>query len=627
MVPACRANCAAACSSRVHDEGAGLGNRPCAGATDRGRVASRVARAGAAPTGGRRSSLFSRHDFSGCTWRPAVGAEPRAAGGGRARRRPAAGARRRRLRKDPRAHASRRTADRARGRVAARRSWRSRSPTRRRARCGRASRDLLGAEPPGMWTGTFHAIGARLLRIHAAPRRAARRASRSTTRTTRSRAVKQVMERLRISTKESAAAGDRWPRSPTRRTRWSRRANTRQLAMDPFSQAAARCIASSTRRCARRTPSTSTTCSCCRCSCSSRTRTCSSTTGAASSTSWSTNTRTPTAPSTASSSLLGGGHGNVSVVGDDDQSIYGWRGADIRNILDFEHDFPGRARRAARGELPFHAADPRVANAVISREHGAQGKTLRTTRPGGEHGHRRRDARRARRGRVVVEEMSARRVRGEAASRCGTSRSCIAPTRRAARWRRRCGGTRIPYRLVGAVRFYDRREIQDLYGVPPADRQPGGRRGVPPRGPRPAARCRRHDARCAGGVCGAGRHLRCSRRRRTPSCSARCAPPRARRWRTSSRSCERFRAKAAGGAVNELLHELVVAISYEEHLRPKGRRRPSASTTCASSSPARRRRWQDEGGEVGLTPLDHFLQRATLVAGADALDPTPTRSR
>src|SRR4029077_15154360 len=39
--------------------------------------------------------------------------------------------------------------------------------------------------------------------------------------------------------------------------------------------------------------------------------------------------------------LLVGPQGNVTVVGDEDQSIYSWRGADIQNILDFEHDFPG----------------------------------------------------------------------------------------------------------------------------------------------------------------------------------------------------------------------------------------------------------------------------------------------
>jgi len=50
--------------------------------------------------------------------------------------------------------------------------------------------------------------------------------------------------------------------------------------------------------------------------------------------------------------LLSGGHGNVFAVGDEDQSIYSWRGANIQNVVDFEKDFPGAQVYRLEQKLP-----------------------------------------------------------------------------------------------------------------------------------------------------------------------------------------------------------------------------------------------------------------------------------
>ncbi|MDE3152257.1 MAG: UvrD-helicase domain-containing protein [Gemmatimonadota bacterium] len=316
-------------------------------------------------------------------------------------------------------------------------------------------------------------------------------------------------------------------------------------------------------------------------------------------------------------SLLGAEHGNVCVVGDDDQSIYGWRGADIRNILDFEKDFP--QARIVRLEENYRSTPPilELANVVIAANTGRMGKTLRPTVGGGDRVVAVRALDERDEADWLVDEL--RRLRGAAGWQLrdfavlyrtnAQSRAMEEALRRHA----------VPYRLVGAVRFYDRREIRDVMSylklvANPADDEAFRRAvAVPRRGVGDATvelLAERARARGIPLFDAATRDelldgIRPATRAALAEFSALVA---------------RFRDQARDAAVDELLRDLVEATGYAEYLREEGEemardRLDNIRELIAGASET----VADVEGEVGLTPLDLFLQRASLVADVDKL--------
>ncbi len=157
--------------------------------------------------------------------------------------------------------------------------------------------------------------------------------------------------------------------------------------------------------------------------------------------------------------LLAGDRHNLCVVGDDDQSIYGWRGADLRNILDFEKDFPECVTIKLEQNYRSTGNILDAANQVIAHNRGRKEKALWTESDDGE--------------RIAL--YHAMDERDEAAFIAAMSRKLIAggetPGGIAVLYRTNAQSRVLeeafvrgdtPYRVYGGLRFYERKEVKDL---------------------------------------------------------------------------------------------------------------------------------------------------------------------
>ncbi|MBI5601367.1 MAG: UvrD-helicase domain-containing protein, partial [Gemmatimonadetes bacterium] len=314
--------------------------------------------------------------------------------------------------------------------------------------------------------------------------------------------------------------------------------------------------------------------------------------------------------------LIAGPQGNVAVVGDDDQSIYGWRGADVRNILDFERDYPGA--RVVRLEENYRSTPGilAMANVVIAQNTARRGKTLRATRPAGEPVTVLKALDDRDEADAIAEAIEARRMNlRERPSEMAVLYRTNAQSRSLEESLRRRS---IPYRLIGAVRFYDRREVRDLLAwlrlaANPADDEAFRRAiTVPRRGIGEATvELMAEIAR------GHGISLLDMARRAGELDGVRPATRQA--LLDIVRLADRFRASAADASVDQLIIEILQATGYDEALRAEGPEGLDRLDNVRAMVEGAAETVVDDGGELGLRPLDHFLQKAMLVTAADQL--------
>ena len=149
---------------------------------------------------------------------------------------------------------------------------------------------------------------------------------------------------------------------------------------------------------------------------------------------------------------------NICCVGDDDQSIYGWRGAEVDNILRFEHDFPGA--KVIRLERNYRSTGHILAAAsyLIAHNEGRLGKTLRTEDVAGEKVTVTGAWDSEEEARAIGEELEELQRKGE---KLNETAILVRASYQMREFEDRFVTLGLPYRVIGGPRFYERAEIRD----------------------------------------------------------------------------------------------------------------------------------------------------------------------
>ena len=156
--------------------------------------------------------------------------------------------------------------------------------------------------------------------------------------------------------------------------------------------------------------------------------------------------------------LLAQGRSNICCVGDDDQSIYGWRGAEVGNILRFEKDFPGA--KVIRLEQNYRSTQQilSAASHMIAHNSGRLGKTLWTEADGGEPLQVRAVWDGESEARFICDEIETLQLAGGSLDQVAI---LVRASFQMREFEERLITLGVPYRVVGGPRFYERAEIRD----------------------------------------------------------------------------------------------------------------------------------------------------------------------